>query len=127
MTPTPFTFFDAAPPTGDLLVVVSAGIDDKSKLFEWYARALAFPAHFGRNWDALRDCLSDLGWLAARHIVIAHDDLPLARHPREASAYLRVLHDALQRWRLASGAAHTIDVAFPSAARALVLRHGAAR
>ena len=34
------------------------------------ARALNFPDWFGKNWDALNDCLTDLSWLDGRGLVI---------------------------------------------------------
>ena len=40
-----------------------AGAADKAALIGRIAGALAFPAWFGGNWDALEDCLSDLSWL----------------------------------------------------------------
>ena len=40
---------------------------DKATLFAELDRALALPDHFGHNWDALADCLTDLSWLPARH------------------------------------------------------------
>jgi RNAse (barnase) inhibitor barstar len=35
----------------------------KLGLFDGLSKALKFPAHFGKNWDALNDCLTDLAWL----------------------------------------------------------------
>lgn len=40
-----------------------AGCAEKSDLLQRVASALEFPASFGANWDALADCLGDLGWL----------------------------------------------------------------
>lgn len=33
---------------------------DQAALFEALARGLAFPSYFGRNWDAVQECLADL-------------------------------------------------------------------
>lgn len=35
------------------------GIADREALFDALAEALSFPDYFGRNWDAVADCLSD--------------------------------------------------------------------
>ncbi|MFJ1973474.1 barstar family protein [Streptomyces sp. NPDC087903] len=37
------------------------GVTDKAGLMDRCARALALPDWFGRNWDALADCLGDHG------------------------------------------------------------------
>lgn len=39
------------------------GARGKADLLARIAAALDFPAWFGHNWDALADCLADLGWL----------------------------------------------------------------
>ena len=47
----------------------------KAKLLGVIARALAFPSWAGRNWDALEDCVTDLGWIDAPGIVIQFEAL----------------------------------------------------
>lgn len=39
------------------------GARGKADVLARIAAALDFPAWFGHNWDALADCLADLGWL----------------------------------------------------------------
>jgi hypothetical protein len=46
------------------------GAAGKETLIERIAKALAFPAWFGANWDALEDCLSDLSWMTAGGYVL---------------------------------------------------------
>ncbi len=42
-----------------------AGCHGKAELLRRLAASLSLPADFGHNWDALADCLRDLGWLPA--------------------------------------------------------------
>jgi hypothetical protein len=42
----------------------------KEAMLDCIARALDFPDWFGRNWDALEDCLSDLSWRQADGTVL---------------------------------------------------------
>jgi hypothetical protein len=63
----------------DLARADLAGADDKEALLERLAQALGFPAWFGGNWDALEDCLGDLGWRAGDgHVFLftGYEDLP---------------------------------------------------
>ncbi|MGH3714248.1 MAG: barstar family protein [Micromonosporaceae bacterium] len=44
---------------------------DRTRFFDACAESLALPAWFGRNFDALADCLTDLSWLAGRgHVLL---------------------------------------------------------
>ncbi|QQQ78161.1 barstar family protein [Saccharothrix sp. 6-C] len=43
-------------------------------LFDEMAAALQFPAHFGGNWNALRDVLSDLSWVPAEAYLLVVED-----------------------------------------------------
>jgi RNAse (barnase) inhibitor barstar len=51
------------------------GVRGKEALFDRLSSALSFPEWFGRNWDALADCLSDLSWLPASGYVLALDNV----------------------------------------------------
>ena len=35
---------------------------DKTLLLQEIGMALGFPAYYGNNWDALEECLNDMGW-----------------------------------------------------------------
>lgn len=70
-----------------------ARVDLGKPVFDAFSEALAFPDWFGRNWDALEDCLTDLSWLeAAGHVLILHGG---AASP----TLLDVLDAAAQFWR----------------------------
>ncbi|MGL1832942.1 barstar family protein [Rhodocyclaceae bacterium SMB388] len=69
---------------------------DKASLLQRIAAGLRFPHWFGHNWDALADCLSDLGWLpGAGHVVIlAHADALRSAAPDAWHTALEVFADA---------------------------------
>jgi RNAse (barnase) inhibitor barstar len=41
------------------------GIETKEQLLDIVASAMEFPDYFGKNWDALSDCLGDMMWAPA--------------------------------------------------------------
>ena len=49
-----------------LFRIDAAHVRDKKGFLDQIAKALYFPSYFGRNWDALNDCLTDLDWLPAK-------------------------------------------------------------
>lgn len=93
----------AAHDEGHLVRRVSlAGCRDKHDLLERIASALAFPATFGANWDALADCLGDLGWLAnASGYAWLFDHAGDLRDAAENDfdTLCGVLDDACKRWK----------------------------
>ena len=63
----------------DLAHADLAGAEDKEAALERLAAGLGFPAWFGGNWDALEDCLGDLGWRAGDgHVILfaGFEELP---------------------------------------------------
>lgn len=69
---------------------------DKMSTMEAIAAALSFPDYFGRNLDALYDCLTDLSWLpGGEHVLIWGGAERLKEaDPRAYLAIRSVLSDA---------------------------------
>ena len=75
----------------DKLVYVLGGLR-KSALLDHLFEALDFPSYFGKNWDALYDCLSTMHWIAEPRVVLIHSGLPnLDRE--NLTTYLDILND----------------------------------
>lgn len=118
----------------DFLLEVPAGIQTKMDLLAHYENEGNFPGYFGRNWDALQDCLLDFSWTNQKRIIIAHKDLPLASREDELRVYLEILESAVMGWKevrqgpfaeLPNGmryVEHELIVVFPSAVEATVIR-----
>ncbi len=77
-------------------IAVPAGLSTKAELFSFLARAIPLPDYFGHNWDALEECLTDLGSLVNPHLALVHHDIPLEGHPAEQRTYLEILTAAAQ-------------------------------
>ncbi|NCS65498.1 MAG: barnase inhibitor [Hydrogenophilales bacterium CG03_land_8_20_14_0_80_62_28] len=72
----------------------------KSALLKTLAKALAFPDWFGRNWDALADCLTDLSWHEGAVALLIDDAaVPETEAPDDWGALLAILADAAHYWR----------------------------
>jgi hypothetical protein len=78
------------------------------------AKRLSFPDYFGKNWDALEECLRDLSWLPAGPVVLEHADVPLVRDVASAKIYVAILADAT---RDTSDSGRPLRVVFPTASR----------
>ena len=76
---------------------VPADIKNKSALTDALFEALQFPDYFGRNWDALDECICDLSWLPPGDVILIHRDLPLSEDRALLSVYLRILERAVEK------------------------------
>jgi RNAse (barnase) inhibitor barstar len=72
----------------------------KTALLKELARTLAFPSHFGRNWDALEDCLTDLGWLSADGylLMLSHAEALLAGREAAYATLIDLLESVGRAW-----------------------------
>ncbi len=69
-------------------------VDGKAELMHQLARDLTLPAHFGRNWDALYDVLSDPEDMKATVVCLKGWTDFQARHSELAATLESVLLDA---------------------------------
>jgi RNAse (barnase) inhibitor barstar len=64
------------------IATVPSGVSTKDALFDALSSGLSFPEYFGRNFDALEECLRDLAWLPAeRQLLLPNErqlDFPIA-------------------------------------------------
>ncbi|MDX2825603.1 hypothetical protein Sipo8835_28935 [Streptomyces ipomoeae] len=77
------------------------GVMDKPAFMDRCARALGLPDYFGRNWDALADCLADLSWAPPARgwlvMVTGWREFALAV-PNDWSIAQEVFAEAEERW-----------------------------
>lgn len=76
-------------------------IERKEQLLNHVATALRFPNHFGRNWDALEECLTDLEWVDGDGYLIYFDHIDgmLAAHPDQFATFVEIVRDAVESWK----------------------------
>jgi RNAse (barnase) inhibitor barstar len=80
-----------------------ARLASKTGLLGRAARALNFPEWFGKNWDALNDCLTDLSWLNGNGWVIIFENSKgfAERNPQLFQNAAEVFGAASDYWRRA--------------------------
>ena len=83
------------------ILVPTRKLRDKPGFLAACAAALAFPAHFGHNWDAFYDCVAGLDERLGPAALLIFDDLSgFARtEPEEFDAAIDALSDACEFWR----------------------------
>lgn len=94
-----------------LLITVPCGITTSAALIDFIAREMSFPKGYGKNWNALFDCLCDLGWVRERLVVIDHASIPDIGE-EDLSEYYDVLRKAQESWECDPGD-HELIVKFP--------------
>jgi hypothetical protein len=92
---------EAFPPGFFVAVIDGEAAGSRAGIFTEMARVLRFPDYFGRNWDAVYDCLTDLSWLPAGGYVVVVDgfDHLATAEPEQWAIGLKVLREACAFWR----------------------------
>ena len=95
----------------DKVVFIPANISRKEDLFDLLSVELKFPSYFGKNWDALYDCLSDLHWIENKKTWIIHNDIPLKCSGSDFDKYVEILFDLTADPDIDK--THLLEIAFP--------------
>lgn len=82
-------------------VLDGSKIYDKKTFLEKIARAMRFPDYFGRNWDALNDCVTDMTWTRAEGFVLVFQEPRrfLETSPKDWDVALEILKSATESWQ----------------------------
>ena len=72
-----------------LILCDFARLDTPDAVYDYLTEELAFPAYFGRNLDALHDCLTDIA--SPTRLVLTGASSPCGEH------FVRVFKDAARR------------------------------
>lgn len=91
-------------PATAVRIVRASKMATEQQLFDECAAAYQFPYYFGENWDAFRDCISDLSWLPAQRYltVVSGADGLLSNPPEHFVTLCEVLSDAGRAWAVSS-------------------------
>lgn len=85
-----------------LFWLAGQAVTEKDEYLDLCAETFAFPDWFGRDWDALGDCLTDLTWQVhgAGHLVVYAGWQALAESDEDAfEVALDVFEEAIDLWR----------------------------
>jgi RNAse (barnase) inhibitor barstar len=76
-------------------------VKDKAGLLDQVAREMDLPDYFGRNWDALNDCLTDLSWRPAAGYVVLFNDFQRFANvaPADAETARRIFDASAAYWK----------------------------
>lgn len=74
---------------------------DKEQMLAAIAKALKFPDWFGNNFDALADCLADMGWKRAEGylVLLEHCDGIHGKAEADFLTALQTFEQAADEWR----------------------------
>ena len=76
-------------------------IEKKEQFLNHAAVAMKFPSHFGNNWDAFYDCLTDMDWVDTQGYLIYfdHTDAFADHHESQLETVVELFQDAVDFWK----------------------------
>jgi RNAse (barnase) inhibitor barstar len=92
---------------GTLVAIIDGNdVDTMSQFFTSIAKQLELPSYFGKNLDALYDCLCDFSWTDVSHVQIIfknYDSFLGKESQQKRWDILAILNDSASEWRALKG------------------------
>lgn len=97
-------------------------INGEDDLHVKLSEVLSFPDYYGRNWNALNDCLKDFSWINQKGITLVHTSLPNLSVD-ELIIYIEIIFESVESWE--EGDSHYFKVIFPKETEEVInnIRH----
>ncbi|MEX5637800.1 barstar family protein [Parafrankia sp. FMc2] len=94
-----------------LVCIDGAETSTEAEMHHQFVERFEFPEYYGRNWDALYECLTDLSWSPAEAYIVdvAHSSRLLWRQRRSIDVLLDVLSSAGEAWALPASRGWPVD------------------
>lgn len=83
------------------MVISGSAISSKEDLFDHLSSAFHFPDYFGRNWDAVLDCIRDLdSWLPAKGYLLLYKNPNnlISKSLSDFKVFLEIAEAASEFW-----------------------------
>ena len=76
-------------------------IEKKEQFLNHASVVMKFPSHFGNNWDAFYDCITDMDWVqsAGYCIYFDHTDSFAQHHESQLETVIELFVDAVAFWK----------------------------
>jgi hypothetical protein len=113
---------EAVPPGTRMIALNGDSADTREAFFTEIAQALYFPDHFGRNWDAVYDCLTDPSVIPAEGVAIVCDGCGrfAVAMPDQWPIALKVFQDACDFWQSLDRRMYVFLPGLPAGSDALI-------
>lgn len=84
-----------------LFYIDGRNINNKADFLVKIADVMNFPDYFGKNWDALQDCITDLDWSADFQYLIVYDHWQnfANNHPKDWQILNDIFLEAIAHWQ----------------------------
>ncbi|OHV31677.1 hypothetical protein CC117_25430 [Parafrankia colletiae] len=94
-----------------LVCIDGAEMSTEAEMHDQFVERFEFPGYYGRNWDALYECLTDLSWTPAEAYImdVAHSSRLLWRQRQSIGLLLDVLSSAGEAWALPESRGWPVD------------------